>query len=150
MPKWTAFDDMNNYYNTYRPHGEKALAHLARRPALIVTAVIGTLLLLVWHRSNANAPLHTVVGAGRRVDFDGRWNFMRDRNNLLLDDAQCDVAFPKLFDEVERAVNNRRHNHITSDELDAIEPKNGYVRAMIYDQEVGRTRSCNVTYADHG
>ncbi|KAK5952431.1 hypothetical protein OHC33_006474 [Knufia fluminis] len=136
MPKWTPVDEMNNYYNTYRPHGEKALTLLARRPALIVTAVVGTFLLLIWHRSNSPASLTALAGGDRRTDFDGHWNFSRDRNNLLLDYAQCEDAFPKLFDEVERAVNLRRSNHITSAELDAIEPKNGYVRAMVYDQEL--------------
>jgi len=138
MPKWVPVNDMSNYYNTYRPHGEKALSLLVRRPALIVTAVVGTFLLLVWYRSHADASLDAFAGVDRRTDFNGRWNSRRDRNNLMLDDSQCEVAFPKLFEEVERAVNLRRPSHITSDELDAIEPKNGYVRAMIYDQEVSR------------
>jgi len=136
MPKWAPVDDMSNYYNAYRPQGEKAWSLLARRPILTITAVLGTLLLLIWHQSSTSVRVSPVATVDRRVEFDGRWDFARDRNNLLLDDSQCDVAFPKLFEEVDRAVSTRSRNHITSNELDAITPKNGYVRAMIYDQEV--------------
>lgn len=141
MPKWVAVDDMSNYYSAYRPHRDKALSLLARRPALVVSAIVGTLLLLFWHRSISHVSVDVVTGVDRRVVFDGHWNSARDSNNLLLNNAQCEAAFPKLFDEVERAVNTRWGNHITSDELDAIDPKNGYVRAMIYDQEVIRAET---------
>ena len=77
---------------------------------------------------------HYLSGEG---SFDGIWNFERDANNLLLSDAQCDAAFPGLFKEIDRAVSHRRRNHITISEIDEIKISNGYVRGMIYDQQVG-------------
>ena len=68
--------------------------------------------------------------------FDGTWNYKRDANNFLLTDAQCGVAFPGLYEEVERPIARRRRNHITFQEIDAIKPKNGYIRCLIYDHQV--------------
>lgn len=69
--------------------------------------------------------------------FDGTWDYHRDRDNLLLSQEQCDLAFPGLFADIERARASREGRPITLQELDSITPKNGYVRAMIYDQQVG-------------
>lgn len=55
----------------------------------------------------------------------------------MLNSAQCELAFPGLFEEIERPKRSRRRRKITQDEIDAIQPRNGYVRAMIYDQQVG-------------
>lgn len=68
--------------------------------------------------------------------FDGRWNFKRDAENLMLDSHQCEQAFPGLFHEVERPGNDRKDSPITLEELDSVPQQNGYVRAMIYDQQV--------------
>jgi len=64
------------------------------------------------------------------------WDFVRDARNLLMTDARCDEAFPGLFKEVDRAVELRQTDHITSRELDSIKKVKGYVRAMIYDQQL--------------
>ena len=133
-PKWATMDDMSKYYSTYRPHGERAISLFARRPLVTIAAIFGSFLLFVWYQHGGAS--NSLGSQDRRSDFDGHWYFQRDRNNLMLDDAQCSAAFPKLFEEVQRAVEGRRTNHITSAELDTIEPKNGYIRAMIYDQEV--------------
>ncbi len=67
--------------------------------------------------------------------FNGTWNWQRDGKNFLLNEEQCEQAFPGLFDEVKRAVKDREGNRITLEEVDGIEPVNGYVRAMIYEHE---------------
>lgn len=54
----------------------------------------------------------------------------------MLDSQQCEQAFPGLFEEVERPMNDRMNSHITLDEINAVPQRNGYVRAMIYDQQV--------------
>jgi hypothetical protein len=54
----------------------------------------------------------------------------------MLTDTQCDQAFPGLFKEIDRAVEHRRNKAITMQEIDDIVPSNGYVRAMIYEQQV--------------
>ncbi|KAJ5661706.1 CAZyme family GT90, partial [Penicillium maclennaniae] len=71
-----------------------------------------------------------------KYQFDGVWNYERDRDNLLLTQGQCDQAFPDLFAEIDRASEARSLNPITIKELDSITPRNGYIRAMIYDQQV--------------
>lgn len=126
---------MERYQNAYRPHAQKAYLMLTRRPVVALTFLVTTFLLVAWYRT-ADVRLYEFQSADKRTDFDGQWSYLRDRNNLLLDDAKCALAFPKLFDEVDRAVNTRRRKRIEVAELDSIVPKNGYVRAMIYDQEV--------------
>lgn len=71
-----------------------------------------------------------------KLQFDGKWNYERDRDNLLMTQGQCDQAFPDLFAEIDRASEARSVNPITIEELDSITPRNGYIRAMIYDQQV--------------
>ncbi|KAJ5201986.1 CAZyme family GT90, partial [Penicillium cinerascens] len=71
-----------------------------------------------------------------KFQFDGAWNYERDRDNLLLTQGQCDQAFPDLFAEIDRASEARSLNPITIQELDSITPRNGYIRAMIYDQQL--------------
>ncbi|KAK5076380.1 hypothetical protein LTR64_006140 [Lithohypha guttulata] len=121
---------MSKYYMTYRAHGERALAAFTRRPFISATALLGLFCTILWYQK----PFSTLRNQDRRSGFDGQWHSARDKNNLMLDDSQCTVAFPRLFEEVSRAVEGRKLSHITSEELDEIEPKNGYVRAMIYDQ----------------
>ena len=70
--------------------------------------------------------------------FNGTWDFTRDRKNLLFNNAQCDALFPDLYEEIDRAVRDRNGQQITLAELDSIEPRNGYVRGIIYDQQVRR------------
>jgi hypothetical protein len=72
----------------------------------------------------------------RKHLFDGSWEYQRDRDNLMLTQDQCDQAFPNLYVEIERAKNDRKSRPITLKELDAIPARNGYIRAMIYDQQV--------------
>lgn len=72
--------------------------------------------------------------------FNGKWDWQRDGKNFLLNEEQCEQAFPGLFDEVKRAVKDRNGKMITLEEVDRIEPTNGYIRGMIYDQEASTRR----------
>jgi hypothetical protein len=72
----------------------------------------------------------------RKQLFDGSWNYQRDRDNLMLTQDQCDQAFPDLYTEIDRARDVRKSRLISLKELDAIPARNGYIRAMIYDQQV--------------
>lgn len=133
LPKWAPMEDINRYYTAYRSRGDKTIHVLTRRPALTISAFIATLVLLFWYIHVTNVAIQPY---DRRSDFNGNWNFLRDKDNLMLDEKQCQAAFPGLFQEIERAVEGRKLKHITREELDTIEPKNGYIRAMIFDQEV--------------
>lgn len=124
---------MEKYYQHIRTNGYQYVSHSSRRPGLLACLVSGIFVFVLWFRY---VTYQLPVPVDRRHDFDGKWIYSRDRNNIMLDDRQCTLAFPGLFEEIERAVGTRREKHIEVEELDAIEPKNGFVRAMIYDQEV--------------
>jgi len=66
------------------------------------------------------------------------WTFTYGRDDLNegLDFEQCNAAFPGLFEDIHRATEVRRGNHVTKGELESFEFSNGMVRAMIYDGEV--------------
>ncbi|KAH7389054.1 glycosyl transferase family 90-domain-containing protein [Cadophora sp. MPI-SDFR-AT-0126] len=68
--------------------------------------------------------------------FDGTWNYTRDARNLMLSESQCMQAFPDLYHEIDRAVEDRRSNHVTLKEIDEMPVDDGYIRAMIYDQQL--------------
>lgn len=53
-----------------------------------------------------------------------------------MNDTQCDIAFPDLFAEIDRAVELRKNHRITLKEVDSVRPIRGYNRAMIYDNQV--------------
>ncbi|KAJ5293232.1 uncharacterized protein N7443_009185 [Penicillium atrosanguineum] len=111
-----------------------------QRPYLIIApCVLLVLGLFIYLR-----PLPSLRNEGQpfmskphgKFQFDGVWNYERDRDNLLLTQGQCDQAFPELFAEIDRASEARSLNPITIKELDSITPRNGYIRAMIYDQQL--------------
>lgn len=119
------------------------VAMLNRRALVFAAAGLLTLAFLTWYSGTGHGPptiprhggFRHIFGTSPR--FDGRWDFQRDAGNLLLDSRQCDQAFPGLFVEVERPVNQRlAQSRVTLDELDSIPKQNGFVRAMIYDQQV--------------
>lgn len=74
--------------------------------------------------------------SNRKQLFDGNWDYQRDRDNLMLTQDQCNQAFPDLYFEIDRARDDRKSRLISLKELDNIPARNGYIRAMIYDQQV--------------
>ncbi|XMA09758.1 hypothetical protein WAI453_002549 [Rhynchosporium graminicola] len=72
-----------------------------------------------------------------RGEFDGTWNYTRDAKNLQMTESQCTQAFPDLYKEIDRAVEDRRLNHITLKEIeDMPQEDDGFLRPMIYDQQL--------------
>lgn len=127
-------------HGSKRPMGGDFVALLMRKPLVTIGAAFLLVVLIIWYEHSPGPSaeqLPTIdVSFESTKDFNGQWNYERDRNNLMFDNKQCLQAFPNLFTEVDRAVNERRNRNITVEELNKIEPKNGYVRAMIYDQQV--------------
>lgn len=114
--------------NSSRSSNGRTLTALARRPLSLICAVLIFILLVLWYERHPDRSYSLNV-------HHGHWH-PADRNKLVLTHEQCDAVFPRLFAEVERAIEHRKANCITLGELDQIEPKNGYVRAMIYDHEL--------------
>ena len=78
---------------------------------------------------------HVFLGATNPF---AKWEFdaSRDGDNYGLSTAQCDAAFPLLFNEISKSTASRRQNRITSEELESIEMKGGMARVMIYNNDV--------------
>jgi hypothetical protein len=70
------------------------------------------------------------------------WQFVsaRDADNYGLNEEQCNVAFPKLFVELEKSVQQRKENRsmIIAQDVRSRRIEDGMVRGLIYDGEVGR------------
>lgn len=98
--------------------------------------VLILLFLLGWNnRSVPTRPLRTIQ-LSHDDNFSGVWNYTRDAKNTKLSNEQCEVAFPQLYEEIDRAAGLRRKKPITLKELDEVPIANGYIRAMIFNNEV--------------
>lgn len=63
--------------------------------------------------------------------------------NYGLNEAQCDIAFPGLWHEIDQAASHmRRNGPITAGELNLEWRDRAVVRAMIYDHQVRFQVSC--------
>ncbi|KAI9733041.1 MAG: hypothetical protein M1834_003586 [Cirrosporium novae-zelandiae] len=101
--------------------------------SFILVALIATYQWLASSAASAHYFLHGTQGKG---SFNGRWDYTRDGRDLQMDQLQCEGAFPGLFDEIDRAVMQRKAIPVTIEELDNINPETGYFRVMIYDNEL--------------
>ncbi|CZR61919.1 related to DUF821 domain protein [Phialocephala subalpina] len=114
-----------------------------RRPWVFSFVVFSTFTFLLWtflngyhHRLEPfKEALHESLPPSKGT-FDGAWNFTRDAGNLLMTDAHCDAAFPDLFKDIDRAVKSREYHHITVGELDKTPHIGGYIRGLVYDQQL--------------
>ncbi|KAF3921814.1 hypothetical protein AA313_de0204708 [Arthrobotrys entomopaga] len=61
----------------------------------------------------------------------------QDGRNYLMTEAQCDAAFPGLYAEIARAVEDRKSNPVTLEELERVNSNiYGYFRGIIYNQQL--------------
>ena len=125
---------------SYHGYYQSIVAVLKRRWAILFTSLLFGISFFVWYHALHDAIIPSAPYAHytirRKKVFDGIWDYERDQDNLMLDSSQCEQAFPGLFEEIMRPMQDRRLRPISSDEIDSITPRNGYVRAMIYDQQV--------------
>jgi hypothetical protein len=134
-----SFVEMSPTRKSFHPDLDLLMIFLKRRSTVIFTSLFLAMALVIWYQAVLGAPVRlspSNSSIGNRKGFDGIWKYERDKNNLILDGAQCEQAFPGLFEEIERPVKDRRSRRISLEDIDSITPRNGYVRAMIYDQQV--------------
>jgi hypothetical protein len=116
------------------------IRHSYRRTSILAVAAFFSISLFAYYHSTYPSPVspwYNDYGAHtRKGGFNGRWDYARDAENLMLNNAQCDKAFPGLFVEVDRSVKERTENHVTLDEIESIPKQNGYVRCMIFNQQL--------------
>lgn len=122
---------------------QRSMLLYRRRPYLFLGGGIFLLLLIFLYelsprslQPRPNLPYNNGAHSSVLSGFNGTWDWRRDGKNFILDEEQCEQAFPGLFEEVKRAVRDRHGKSVTLEEMDAIEPVNGYIRGMIYEQEV--------------
>lgn len=67
-----------------------------------------------------------------------RFDYKRDNRNYGLSEEQCELAFPGLYKEIDRAVAHRleKWGKITPDEVDVGWSGGGIVRAMIHNNQL--------------
>jgi hypothetical protein len=105
-----------------------------RRGTYILSVLAGLFCLFGLYALSRSSPVKT--GAKAATSFDGNWNPARDSLNLLLNDGQCTEAFSGLFADINRAIEDRGGMQVSIAELERVPRINGYVRGMIYNQEV--------------
>jgi len=114
-------------------HSESFFPAVRRRQAISLTTLLLLGVLVVLYRAVPDVIILVASSTRRQHSFDGTWQYERDKDNLILNTAQCEQAFPGLFEEIERAMRDRLSRPITLEEIDSITPENCYIRAMIYD-----------------
>lgn len=77
-------------------------------------------------------------GAGTGTGAGGGWEFVVDRDgeNYGLSEEQCQIAFPKLFYEVDKSAAAREKKKIAWKEVDNTVIEDGMVRALVHQGEV--------------
>ncbi|KAK2629791.1 hypothetical protein QTJ16_000611 [Diplocarpon rosae] len=111
-----------------------SIVRRCRYHLLAIASFLATILYI--HHFKPFAPPPRSAHPAPRGQFDGKWNYTRDERNLMLSEAQCHQAFPNFYVEIDRAVEDRRTHHVTLKETDEIPKDGGYIRAMIYDQQL--------------
>ena len=76
-------------------------------------------------------------GSSNSISSSSSWayQFSRDADNHALSKDQCDLAFPKLYKDIDSAAAARKDNRIQLHELD-VPPDKCLVRVLIYNNEV--------------
>lgn len=123
------------------PHPTSA-ARKYRRRTVAISLVLA--LVLLWCQLRGYpSPITAPASCQHHAGNPGcQWSHKRDANTLVFGAERCQSAFPGLFAEIDRAKQERAQRPIGLAEIDSVIPKNGYIRAMIYDQQVRKCLFC--------
>ena len=133
----TTFQSSGNRFLPMQTENNRKLMSPFRRGTYILSVLAGLFCLFSLYAllpQRRSSPVKT--GAKAATSFDGNWNPARDSLNLLLNDDQCTEAFSSLFADINRAIEDRGGMQVSVAELERVPRINGYVRGMIYNQEV--------------
>lgn len=123
-------------WDAFARNGNSSMSILRRRPGLptcLLVCFVFAISLLGYISHPFNTRPRNLHPASKGK-FESSWNYTRDAKNLKLSDAQCSQAFPDLYKEIDRAKASK--SRVTLKDIDSVPIVQGYVRAMIYDQEV--------------
>ncbi|KAM3416007.1 hypothetical protein BST61_g9494 [Cercospora zeina] len=76
------------------------------------------------------------VWPSQPASLDWQYNWARDGNNQALTASQCDAAFPKLYQEIDRARAHFNGKKITEKHIELSGGNDGGVRFLIVDSQV--------------
>ena len=114
-----------------------------QRVAVAALAACVTVLLLYRAQPTSQHLLHQFAPPSVTSQFTSpsdhhNWTFdtRRDADNYGLTSEQCDIAFPNLFADIDRAVQSRQKNHITQGELTRHNGGAGMARVLVWDEKV--------------
>lgn len=98
------------------------------------------------HQEEGELSTSSTANAHNNSTLNWAFNVTRDQDDYGLTAEQCQIAFPKLFVEIDRSVEMRREKPITPKEFETnVKVKDAMVRAMIYQGEVRSTSQSIVT-----
>lgn len=120
---------------SYRERSHDLYTSVRRRPVYVLSALCLIVVVLGLRQAYAQDDRPATRPLPGPVT-DAAWNFARDGRRLVMGSTACQGAFPGLFGEVDRMVEKRRRDKITREELDKVDRRNGYLRVMLFDQEV--------------
>lgn len=103
---------------------------------VIATVCLIALYEILPHRPYRGPPRYMPIPHTEDLDFTGKWNVSRDWMNFRLTNEECTEAFPGLYADIDRAILDRRGTKISLEELEQVPKINGYVRGMIYNQQL--------------
>ena len=107
------------------------LMPMSRKPTLIFI-VLGVVLVLLLA-----FPAFRTASQPRLFQHPASWQFTTsDAATSTFTRAQCDTAFPRLYQPIDEAVATRANHHVQLPELD-IPAGRCMFRALIYEKEVG-------------
>ncbi|KAJ5618302.1 hypothetical protein N7528_006945 [Penicillium herquei] len=127
---------------------------LAQRPSFrfLATGALGSLVILTFlfigiHRSGGAAlyvpktsQSHTQLRCPSpdTTPSNGTWEFLveRDGQNHGLSEEQCNIAFPKLFVEIDKSAALKQETRISYKELNSRDVEDGMVRGIIDQGEL--------------
>lgn len=127
MVTWTG----SQYYRYI--HGSAAFM---RFRSVYVFLALGLIIFLVLFQQLLPSNDSPVTPVSLQSNLSISWNPEKDGKRLVMDTRHCENNFPGLYQELDRMIKKRLHDKITSKMLDAIERRNGYIRVMLYNQQV--------------
>lgn len=104
-------------------------------PRLTVSCIVGLALATVYVLFVCE---HITAAGHRPIWTEDIWffDYSRDARHYGLSEQQCELAFPNLGHEIDRAVATRKGNPITFAEVNIDWRDHGIIRALLYDDQV--------------
>jgi hypothetical protein len=136
----------------YNVHSGFAAMHPFLWKGVSAALILVVVFQLLWHQTpfrqpftrpaESQKPIHVPI-KDQSLEPDWTYDWERDRDDYTLSSAQCDAAFPELYNEIDRATElwtNRSHT-ITPQDIDISWRRDAAFRVLINNGQVRVTES---------